>query len=185
MKKLLILFLTILISVALAGIFGIVHDQITYTICPEYYTKFKFAQFSLNDIGNVAIMPNPRLRVAVVGFLATWWVGKYIGIVLGIIGLIFLDHKKMFKAILNALLLTFCVTCITAFIGFLYGKFHLTKTGVNWWLPDNLIDKNSFITVGSIHNFSYLGGAIGLLIAVIYLMLKNRSQRKELLAISS
>ncbi|MBI3882779.1 MAG: hypothetical protein HY305_00755 [Sphingobacteriales bacterium] len=90
----------------------------------------------------------------------------------------------MFKEILNALLITFCVTCITAFIGFFYGKFHLTKKGVDWRLPDNLIDKNSFITVGSIHNFSYLGGALGLIIATTYLLLKNINLRKRKLAAS-
>ena len=122
-------------------------------------------------------LPNPRQAVAIVGFLATWWVGVFIGLVLGLTGLVFIDYKKMFKAILIALTITFFATIVTSFIGFLYGKLHLTKSGVDWWLPDNLIDKNNFIIVGSIHNFSYLGGLIGLLIGVVYLIRKNKIQR--------
>lgn len=53
-----------------AGVFGILHDQITYTISPEYFTRMKFDQFRNADFG----FP-PRILVAEIGFLATWWVG--------------------------------------------------------------------------------------------------------------
>jgi hypothetical protein len=33
----------------LAGVYGAVHNQISYTVCPEYFTKFKFIQFRLSD----------------------------------------------------------------------------------------------------------------------------------------
>ena len=29
----------------LAGVYGIFHDQVTYAISPEYFTKLKFDQF--------------------------------------------------------------------------------------------------------------------------------------------
>jgi hypothetical protein len=185
MKKFLILLLTIIISIALAGLFGILHDQITYSISHEYYTKFKFHQFGLTNKETEAIFPNPRIAVSKVGFMATWWVGKWIGIILGLTGLIFIDHKKMFNAIFNALLITFITTMLFSFAGFLYGKYQLAITGVDWWLPDNLIDRKNFIIVGSIHNFSYLGGASGLAIGAIYLMRKNKIQRTKLKQASS
>ena len=184
MGKFLILLLTIIISIALAGLFGILHDQITYTISHEYYTKFKFHQFGLSDKEGEVILSNPRISVSQVGFMATWWVGKWIGIILGLVGLIFINHKLMLRAILNALLITFITTILFSFAGYLYGKFELSIKGVDWWLPDNLINKNSFITVGSIHNFSYLGGAIGLIFGVIYLIRKNINQRKKLKQVS-
>lgn len=52
MKKFLILILIILIAPIIGGLYGILHDQLTYTISPEYYTKFKFYQFGLMDLGN-------------------------------------------------------------------------------------------------------------------------------------
>jgi len=56
-------------------------------------------------------------------------------------------------------------------VGFLYGRHYLTRTGVEWWLPENLVHKNDFITVGAIHNASYAGGLVGLLIGVTYLVI--------------
>jgi len=67
---------------------------------------------------------------------------------MGLTGLIFKDHKSMFKAIVRAIGATLIVAILTGFIGFLYGKFHLTKTGVDWWLPNNLIDKTITLLLG-------------------------------------
>lgn len=80
----------------IGGLYGIIHDQLTYTISPEYYTKFKFYQFGLMDIGNEAIFPNPRLEVSAVGFMATWWMGLPIGLILGLVGLTIKDNNNFF-----------------------------------------------------------------------------------------
>ncbi len=53
-----------------AGMYGIAHDQITYSISPEYFTRMKFAQFRHADFG----FP-PRIFIATIGFLGSWWVG--------------------------------------------------------------------------------------------------------------
>ena len=47
MKKFLTLILIVIIAALTGGIYGAIHDQLTYTISPEYYTKFKFIQFEL------------------------------------------------------------------------------------------------------------------------------------------
>jgi hypothetical protein len=152
----------------IGGLYGVLHDQLTYTISPEYYTKFKFYQFGLMDIGNEAIFPNPRNEVSIVGFLATWWMGLPIGIVLALVGLVHSDSKKLFRATMGAIVVTIIIAFTTGLIGLAYGKFYLADTGVNLWLPDNLIDKKNFIAVGSMHNFSYLGGLTGLIAGIIY-----------------
>jgi hypothetical protein len=71
---------------------------------------------------------------------------------------------------MKAFLITIAVTFLTGFIGLLYGKVYLSDGSVNWWLPENLVDKASFISVGSMHNFSYLGGFIGLIVGIIYIV---------------
>lgn len=53
-----------------AGLYGIVHDQVTYSISPEYFTKLKFNQFSYANFGL-----GERVFASTIGFLATWWVG--------------------------------------------------------------------------------------------------------------
>lgn len=81
------LLVIILVTPILAGIYGVLHDQLTYTISPEYYTKFKFYRFGLAEEGETYRYPE-RLGAALVGFLATWWTGIPIGIILGLTGLI-------------------------------------------------------------------------------------------------
>ncbi|HWK03760.1 MAG TPA: hypothetical protein VNS58_09015 [Puia sp.] len=99
MKKFSLFLLTILLSILVAGLYGILHDQVTYTICPEYYTKFKFIQFGLADETTALLQPSPRQLVAIIGFLATWWTGIFIGIGLGLTALIFKEATAMFRAI--------------------------------------------------------------------------------------
>lgn len=174
MKKLLILILIILIASLIGGVYGILHDQLTYTISPEYYTKFKFYQFGLMDLGNEAIFPNPRIEVSAVGFMATWWMGIPIGLILGLVGMIHKVNKQMLVVTLKAIVITVIVAFITGLIGLAYGKFYLANTEVNWWMPENLIDKKSFIMVGSMHNFSYLGGLFGLIVGIIYSVIQKK-----------
>src|SRR5262245_32181747 len=63
-----------MLGAVIAGPYGAVHDQISYAISPEYFTKLKFRQFSYANFG----WP-PQLFAAEVGFLATWWVGLLAG----------------------------------------------------------------------------------------------------------
>ena len=154
------------IAPLIAGLYGVLHDEITYTLSYEYYTKFKFYQFRLAFIGDEAILPNPRSYVALVGFMATWWTGLIIGLIQGLIGFIHPDHKIMFKVVLQSILITLIVTVLTGFAGFIYGKLFLSDP--EWYFPNNLIDKPSFVTVGSIHNFGYLGGFLGLITGIVF-----------------
>ncbi|MFA0964933.1 hypothetical protein AB9P05_24205 [Roseivirga sp. BDSF3-8] len=181
MKKLLIFILIIIIAPLLGGLYGIIHDQLTYSISPEYYTKFKFYQFGLMDMGNEAIFPQPRIQVSVVGFMATWWMGVPIGLILGLVGFIHKDGSQMLRVTFRAMLITIAVTLLTGLLGLAYGIFHLAKTGVHWKLPENLVDVSSFIAVGSMHNFSYLGGLFGLVAGVIYsIVMKNIYKKKSI-----
>ena len=170
MRKVSVLLFIIAVSPLLGGLYGIIHDQLTYTICPEYYTKFKFYQFGLATAGDEALFSWPRLAVAKVGFMATWWVGLPIGIVLGLLSLIFPDYKQMRQNALKAILLTMGIALVFGLFGLWYGAAVLAERGVDWWLPENLIDRQGFIMVGSMHNFSYAGGLAGLIIAVGYLL---------------
>ena len=179
MRKFAVFSATIFISILLAGLYGILHDQVTYSIAPEYFTKFKYDQFGFEP----QWFGGDRQTVALIGFLATWWAGLLIGLVLGLTSLIFKDHQTMRKGLLKAIIVTFCFALATGVFGYFYGKFVLTKSGVDWWLPDNLDDRNAFIIVGSIHNFSYLGGLLGILAGIFYLVRLNKLQRRHTIEI--
>ena len=175
MKKISTFLLLIVISCFLGGVYGILHDQLTYSISPEYYTKFKFYQFGFIDEGSEAVLPNPRLAVSLVGFLATWWMGLFIGTFLAIVGFIHSGWKKMLTVTLKAFLLTMTVAFLTGLLGLAYGHFFLADTpiAIRFNIPVNLTDFEGFVTVGSMHNFSYLGGIIGLVVGMIYSILQK------------
>ena len=190
MNKLIALILILIIAPILGAVYGIIHDQITYSISEEYYTKFKFIQFGLQNWGmgqNVGteksreiIFQNPRFGAAIIGTLATWWVGLIIGIFLGLIGLIHRNGKEMLKATSKSIVLTTGIALLTGLIGLLYGKLFLVGNPPNWYLPDNLIERGTFIMVGSMHNFSYLGGLIGLICGIIFSIRQKRKYKNAI-----
>ncbi|WMJ74368.1 hypothetical protein RCC89_14510 [Cytophagaceae bacterium ABcell3] len=106
--------------------------------------------------------------------MATWWMGLPVGLVLALTGLVHKKSGQMVKVTLKAYLVVIAVAFITGLAGLAYGSFFLAETEVNWWLPENLIDYKSFVSVGSMHNFSYLGGVLGLLAGIIF-SIKKRS----------
>src|SRR6266702_6007254 len=97
MKKLFVFMLLVI----LAGIYGIIHSQISNTVSPEYFTKFKFREFGFADV------PLPeRVRASMVGFLASWWMGIPIGLLVGAAGFIHRGHRQMLRVSLWSLLVT-------------------------------------------------------------------------------
>jgi hypothetical protein len=168
MKKIVALLLIITLSPLVAGLYGMFHDQLTYTIAPEYYTKFKFYQFGLVDPGNPVTFPYPRIQVLIVGFMATWWAGLFAGVFLGYVGLLHHDGRRMFDVTVSAMAIVATVTFIAGIIGLICAKLYLADTVVGWRLPSDLVDTKSFITVGIIHNFSYGGALVGLILGIVY-----------------
>lgn len=171
-RKILTIFLVAAMASVIAGLYGVINDQITFSISSEYYTKFKFIQFNLANENNIDKIKFPRIFVAIVGFLATWWFGLVLGFILGLFNLIQTSWQKLFKVSFNALLIAILVTFITGILGLFYGFFFLShKPRSNfeeWFIPYNLENFRNFIAVGSMHNFSYIGGILGLIVAIFY-----------------
>jgi hypothetical protein len=170
LKKLGIFVLILIISAGMAAVYGVIHDQITYTISSEYYTKFKFEQFGLDThrFGGI------RNTVAITGIIATWWVGLVIGFVQGTVGLMHRSPGEMFHRIFKALLCTILITFCTGLSGFIFSFF---SDNPDWWFPEDLQDKRAYITVGFIHNYGYVGVLLGLIGGVILqFRLKKKNQ---------
>lgn len=65
----------VLLCIAAAMVYGIVHDQFTARICLEYFTVFHPQIFPTQS---------PTLLAVGWGLLATWWVGAFLGLLLGL-----------------------------------------------------------------------------------------------------
>ncbi len=161
------------LGAGISGVYGMIHDQITYTISPEYFTKFKFHQFYYTDHG----WPT-RVRVLVIGFLATWWVGFIAGWFLARIAVPKMSTQGALQKVMTGF--QWIVGSVVVFgIGAgVLGYFSLQGQGLqswqNWQESLDLTDLRSFAIVGYIHDGGYGGALIGLIVAAILLKRKIR-----------
>lgn len=167
MRKLLVFILLVLLAIIVSGLYGILHDQISYTVSPEYFSKFKFRQFGIADMN----LPD-RARASIVGFLATWWMGIPIGIVVGGIGFVHSDYQRMFKISLLAFGVVLVITLFFGLCGLLYGYFKTKNIDLanyqGWFIPKDVVDLRHFLCAGYMHNASYLGGTVSIFAAGIF-----------------
>ena len=170
LKKILACLVFVAICIILAGAYGALNDQITYTISPEYYTKLKFRQFNVDReiVENV-----PRLGAAIVGIKATWWMGAILSSVLALFGLMQNGCKRMLETLAkSALIVLFFAIALSLTAAFSEATVKVSK---------NIEDQEGFALVGRIHNNAYMGGAIGTAVAMLYLIAaRNFDDAKKL-----
>jgi hypothetical protein len=149
----------------ISGLYGMLHNQISYTVAPEYFHAFKFHQFAIpNGLHN-------RIGASIVGWQASWWMGFIIGIPILLVGLMMPDAK----AYLTRILIAFAIVAATALIVGL-GALANASSSITaldlteHWYPDGVTDRVAFARAGTMHNFSYLGGFLGIITASLYLV---------------
>ncbi len=162
---------------AVAGLYGALHDQVTYTIGPEYFTRMKFDQFAWAEPEGV----HPRIFAAVIGFLATWWVGALVVWILARVSLWHEFRLPPLREMVRAFMIVFLVAMATAAGGWLWGQWR-KRTGYDeaWhslMIPFGVERPEEFMTVAYIHNASYLGGMLGTVAALVYLAVARRRRR--------
>jgi hypothetical protein len=161
-----------LLGALVGGIYGVLHDQITYSISEEYFTKLKFHQFHYANFGFPV-----RIFVGEVGFLATWWVGMFSAWFLARIAIPAWPLRIALKNCLIGFCIIFGFAIIAGITGWCLGLRHSSDYS-NWEELSALLGVTkvpAFVRVAYIHNASYIGGLVGLIIAVIFL-LRERSR---------
>ena len=155
-----------LLGIVATGLYGALHDQISYSISPEYFTKLKFRQFAYADFG----WPQ-RLFASEVGFLGTWWFGLILGWILARAGLAELTETAPRTPIAVTFAIVAAVGAITGligtFIGVLVSRGDLSSWN-EWQRVSGVVDLPSFVIVAYLHGASYLGGVLGLICAIVY-----------------
>ena len=164
-----------LLGAFIAGLYGMLHDQITYSISPEYFTRLKFLQFHYADFG----LPR-RLFVSEIGFLATWWVGLIAGWFLSRVAVPAFPGKKARAALLRGLAIMLAGAFSAALVGFFLGRRLGPDSDLSAWegfvTTHGVVDLPSFVRVAYIHNASYLGGLVGFIVALLHI----RRQRNKI-----
>ena len=149
----------------IGGAYGIIHDQVTYAISPEYFTKLKFPQFQYADFGL-----GDSVFVSTIGFLATWWVG--------LIGAWFLARRLIpnqprdtaYRQICAGIIVIFLFGLSFGVCGYALGLWRGPTADYSSWNAAfhrfHVSDKWAFVRVGYIHNAGYIGGLLGLIVAL-------------------
>ncbi|MBK1814225.1 hypothetical protein JIN84_01205 [Luteolibacter yonseiensis] len=158
----------------IAGGFGILHDQVTYTISPEYFTRMKFDQFRWADVG----LPE-RVFVAEIGFLATWWVGLIAAWFLARIAMRKFESPE--KRVMQAMAVMVGITLAFGALGYFLGPamFENRKDWLYALREMKVTDLNAFYQVSGIHLGSYAGALIGW-ITMMVCFLKARDGRPRI-----
>ena len=172
MTKLLLMPVLMATACLVSGLFGALHNQISYTVSLEYFTHFKFRQFSIHPE-----IPE-RLGAALVGWYAAWWMGIVIGVVLIPIGLIIPSARNYFRTMLRAFAVvagtTLTVGLSALTIATLAGSSDL---GTSWTGQDDEVAR-AFQRAGTMHNFSYLGGLAGVLTGILTILVERGRLRE-------
>lgn len=159
LKKTAIFLLFLPVAVLVAGLFGALHDQISYSVSSEYFSKLKFPQFLLLDTS----VPE-RIRAAQVGFLASWWMGVPLGVLCGLAGFVQRTPRAMLIALTWSLPVIAGFTLFAALIGLAYGWLQTRAIDLanypGWRIPSNVNDFRAFLCAGYMHNAAYLGGGL-------------------------
>jgi hypothetical protein len=167
-----------LLGALLAGLYGSVHDQVSFSISREYFTAIKFRQFAYANFG----LPE-RLFVAEIGFLASWWVGLIAGWVLARVGLSELAMVSGWRYVAKAFAIVTVVGIASGCIAILLGMKDAAGDLDRWegWrlrIGDEAI--RGFILVYYLHWGSYLGAVIGAIAAFVYVRRCRSQTRKKL-----
>ncbi len=151
----------------IAGAYGVLHDQVTFSLRPEYFTKFKVYQFGYQD----AAEPG-RWVAAKIGFQASWWVGLFAGWFLGRAAIPKASLRVAAPLCLRAVGLMLGVTFAFGIGGWCWARWRLDEGRVAAWAQAlrgfEVDDVRAFAEVGYVHNASYLGALLGLVAAVVW-----------------
>lgn len=153
-----------MIAILSAALYGVVNDQITLTLSPEYFTVFKHSEFYplLQAFGQEDAPV--RIEALIVGTAATWWFGCLLGMFLGVAGTLGRRPRMTTATYLRAI---GQVMLMTAVVSVTFGLIaDLTEPWVNpsvadWPFLDGITAIRPAFAVGWWHNGAYAGALAG------------------------
>lgn len=161
----------ILLSVAAAVGYGILHDQITVRVCLEYFT-----------IGHPNLFgpQTPTMLAILWGTVASWWMGLFLGIILALSATIGSKPPQSASSLVRPLLVLLAIMAILAYCSGKIGFDQANAGEIS--LPSGLyseIPKNKhslFIADLFAHRASYAVGLFGGLMLAIATWSKRTSK---------
>lgn len=150
----------------LAAAYGAVHNQVSYSIGPEYFHAFKFIQF------NIAPALPPRTGAAIVGVHASWWMGAIIGLPIALICAFAPTAGRMILLFLRATALVLIITFVLGLATLLVPMALIPIDLIP--IPTGVTDPSGFIRAAIMHDTSYMGGVVALFVGMGYALIYRR-----------
>jgi hypothetical protein len=175
------------LSILAASLYGILNDQITVSISPEYFSVFKRAQFwDLLAATGFDHAPT-RVQAILIGAAATWWFGLLLGLLLGNAGVIGRRPRLTTREFLRAVGLVMAIAAGTSLAFGLWGyargpvRSALNSASIDgvWPFLEGIQDTRRAFAVGCWHDGAYLGGLIGTILACGIVQKRRRRPLKE------
>ncbi|MCB2130234.1 MAG: hypothetical protein KDE03_14460 [Rhodobacteraceae bacterium] len=173
MRQILLFVLMLGAACVAAGLYGAVHNQITFSVGPEYFHRLKFAQFRIPaDL-------NPRIGAALVGWRASWWMGLVAGLPLAALAAFGGGGRRAGRLFGEAMVIVIASAAAGAAL-----SFGLACLAANPGIAREIVairgldDPVGFLRAGAMHDGSYLGAGLGLLIALVRMTLHLRNMNK-------
>jgi len=156
------------IAAAAAVLYGIVNDQVTVTIAPEYYSVLKRHEFAvILDRAGLLSAP-PRFQVVVLGVIGSWWLGLWCGAALGLAATIGPAPPVGLRLFVRALsLVVLAAVAFSVISGTVAYAAQPLVDPLRWrrialW---GIEDVRSVYAAGWWHTGAYAGGLLGALVA--------------------
>jgi hypothetical protein len=149
----------LILAPVLASLYGFLHDQITYTISEEFFTKFRFQNYNMPEVWH------PRARAGMIGIMNAWKVGIPFGIILTFVGRIHQNTRKLLFYTTYAYILTFTMSFVFSMIS-MYISATPDLAIAQQQMPANITDPAAFQRVVQMNNFGYVGGIIGMILGI-------------------
>ena len=152
MSKLILAPIFLILACVLAGIYGGLHNQISYSVSPEYFHDFKFRQFRIET------QFQNRIGAAIVGWRASWWMGLYLGVPLGFLALFIHDPAKSLSEFIKTALIVLIITFATGLIALVISFFTVYDDQLLAWTERfNLIKPVRFARAGTMNCPGFTG----------------------------
>lgn len=166
MPKPLLLPVLVALACVVATAYGAAHNQISYSVGPDYFHMLKFPQFG------IAQALSDRVGAALVGVYATWWMGWVIGLPIAAVCLRAQDAATMLAVFLGA---TAMVVGLTLGMGLLSLLIPIApEAAASFPMPPGVQDQIGYARAALMHEVSYGAGFVGLLVGLIYAWRKTR-----------
>jgi len=162
----------ILLAIGGAIAYGIVHDQITIRVCPEYFTVAHPHIFNTDSLTLIALGW---------GIVATWWAGLAAGILFALAARIGLPQKLTWRrfvppAVVLSIVMGACAT-LAGFIGHWLSSTGQIPSVQAWGLMLPVEKQPAFMADLFAHSISYLVGGVGSVTIVLVIVWQRFAQR--------